>query len=65
MAQQCVFFDALSQPYGELEGVHGVITVFEANSFATIILVQTIRQEPRPFGTAYKRTTEILFIIIT
>lgn len=35
-----------------LKGVHGVVTVFEANSFAGIILVQTTGQESGPFGAA-------------
>lgn len=45
-----------------LKGVHGVVTVFEANSFAGIILVQTTGQES--LGTAYNRAMEIVFIII-
>lgn len=49
------------QPYGELEVVHGIITVFESNSFAAIIFVQTIGQEPKPFG----KSMDIVFTIIT
>lgn len=47
-----------------LKRVRGVVTVFEANSFAHIILAQTTGQKSRPLGTAYKRAMEIVFIII-
>ena len=40
-----MFLDALEQRNGELEGMQGVITVFEANPFAAVILVQTIGQD--------------------